>query len=164
SFSGTGVNVGSALTRDGHHSQMVTVLPSTPLGDAAVAYLRRIGLGTDYVACGGKDGGRCILENGFGARPSRVTYTYRWGSRFNTATFDAASFAQVASYIDALHLCGITLAMNDNVRAAMKELAAAVKAAGGTVIFDCNYRPSLWGEDGYKLARPHYEELLQLAD
>ncbi|MEK4249336.1 sugar kinase [Paenibacillus sp. FSL W7-1287] len=164
SFSGTGVNVGSALTRYGHHSQMVTVLPSNPLGDAAVAYLRRLGLSTDYVARGGKYVGSYFLEHGFGARPSRVTYTDRWGSSFNTATFDAASFAQVASDIDALHLCGITLAMNDNVRAAMKELAAAVKAAGGTVIFDCNYRPSLWGEDGYKLARPHYEELLQLAD
>lgn len=164
SFSGTGVNVGSALTRFGHAAQMVTVLPSNPLGDAAIAYLRRLGMNTDYIARGGKYVGSYFLEHGFGARPSRVTYTDRWGSSFNTAQFDFNLFAQVAEEIDALHLCGITLAMNDNVRAAMKQLAAAVKAKGKIVVFDCNYRPSLWGDGGYELARPHYEELLQLAD
>lgn len=164
SFSGTGVNVGSALSHFGHASHMITVLPSNPLGEASIAYLRRLGLNTDYIARGGKYVGSYFLEHGFGARPSRVTYTDRWGSSFNTAQFDYAAFASIAKEVDALHLCGITLAMNDNVRAAMKELAAKVKNTGGTVIFDCNYRPSLWGEDGYKLARPLYEELLQLAD
>lgn len=32
------------------------------------------------------------------------------------------------------------------------------------MVFDCNYRPALWGEEGYAKARPHYEELLTLAD
>ena len=54
--------------------------------------------------------------------------------------------------------------MNDGVRHHMKTLAKAVKQSGGTVIFDCNYRPSLWGEDGYTRAKPHYEEMLELAD
>jgi len=164
SFSGTGVNVGSALSRFGHTSHMITVLPSNPLGEAAITYLRRLGLNTNYVARGGRYVGSYFLEHGFGARPSRVTYTDRWGSSFNTAQFDTVMFAKAAAEIDALHLCGITLAMNENVRVAMKQLATAVKTAGKNVIFDCNYRPTLWGEDGYRLARPHYEELLQLAD
>ena len=46
----------------------------------------------------------------------------------------------------------------------MKSLARAVKENGGTVVFDCNYRPALWGEDGYEQAKPHYEEMLGLAD
>ena len=46
----------------------------------------------------------------------------------------------------------------------MKSLARAVKENGGTVVFDCNYRPSLWGEDGYEQAKPHCEEMLGLAD
>lgn len=54
--------------------------------------------------------------------------------------------------------------MNDMVRHHMKSLAKAVKENGGTVVFDCNYRPSLWGEDGYEQAKPHYEEMLGLAD
>lgn len=70
----------------------------------------------------------------------------------------------LASRIDVLHLCGITLAMNDGVRKQMKQLAEEVKNAGGKVVFDCNYRPALWGPDGYVKARPHYEEMLGLAD
>lgn len=31
-------------------------------------------------------------------------------------------------------------------------------------MFDCNYRPSLWGADGYEKAKPHYEDMLRLAD
>ncbi|WP_213519591.1 sugar kinase [Paenibacillus montaniterrae] len=164
SFSGTGVNVVSALTRYGHKGFLLTVLPDNPLGDAAIAYLRRLGIQTDYAARGGRYIGSYFLEHGFGARPSRVTYTDRWGSSFNTAEFDDEWFKAAVAEIDAIHFCGITLAMNDGVRAAMKRLGRAAKAAGKTVIFDCNYRPSLWGDGGYELAKPHYEEMLELAD
>lgn len=53
-------------------------------------------------------------------------------------------FEEIAKEIDIVHFCGITLAMNDTVRHHMKSLARAVKENGGTVVFDCNYRPSLW--------------------
>lgn len=164
SFSGTGVNVVSALARYGHKGYLLSELPDNPLGDAAIAYLRKLGIETDYISRGGRYIGSYFLEHGFGARASRVTYTDRWGSSFNTAQFDDAVFERAAADIDALHFCGITLAMNDEVRAAMKRLGRAAKKAGKTVIFDCNYRPSLWGEGSYELAKPHYEEMLEIAD
>lgn len=164
SFSGTGVNVTAALARYGHNGAIITTLPETSLGDAAVAYLRKLGIDTSLVSRGGKHLGMYFLENGFGVRPGRVTYTDRLGSSFNTAAVSNYDMAALASRVDVLHLCGITLAMNEEVRRQMKRLAAEVKSAGGKVVFDCNYRPSLWGADGYALARPHYEELLQLAD
>ncbi|MEF2964896.1 sugar kinase [Paenibacillus sp. M1] len=164
SFSGTGVNVASALSRFGHTGLLVTRLPQNPLGEAAAAYLRKLGIGSDFVQRGGSYLGLYFLENGFGARPSRVTYSNRLESSFNTAPEGAYDYAAIADKVDAVHFCGITLAMNDGVRAHMKALAQAVKARGGTVIFDCNYRPSLWGEQGYAAAKPHYEEMLALAD
>ncbi|MBJ7956093.1 sugar kinase, partial [Bacillus cereus] len=72
--------------------------------------------------------------------------------------------AEIANPLHLVHFRGITLAMNDTVRHHMKSLARAVKENGGTVVFDCNYRPSLWGEDGYEQAKPHNEEMLGLAD
>ncbi|MDD1371123.1 PfkB family carbohydrate kinase, partial [Bacillus sp. MHSD17] len=81
-----------------------------------------------------------------------------------TASEEMYQFEEIAKEIDIVHFCGITLAMNDTVRHHMKSLARAVKENGGTVVFDCNYRPSLWGEDGYEQAKPHYEEMLGLAD
>jgi 2-dehydro-3-deoxygluconokinase len=105
-----------------------------------------------------------FLENGFGARPSRVTYSNRLESSFNSAPEGTYDYDAIAAQADIVHFCGITLAMNDSVRLHMKRLARAVKARGGTVVFDCNYRPSLWGTGGYEKAKPHYEDMLNLAD
>lgn len=163
-FSGTGVNVTSALGRFGHNGYLVTCLPANPIGDAAAAYLRKLGIASSLVIRGGNYVGMYFLENGFGVRPSRVTYSNRLDSSFNTAPEGTYDYDGIAKGIDAIHFCGITLSMNEGVRNHMKSLARAVKQYGGTVIFDCNYRTSLWGENGYIKAKPHYEEMLELAD
>ncbi|MFD0673821.1 sugar kinase [Cohnella sp. GCM10027633] len=164
SFSGTGVNVVSALARFGHEGRLVTTLPDNPLGDAALAALRRLGISDSFIRRDGRLIGMYFLENGFGARASRVTYADRLSSSFNTAPDGAYDYEAIAREVDFMHFCGITFAMNDGVREHAKKLARAVKANGGTVAFDCNYRPSLWGEDGYAKAKPHYIEMLRLAD
>src|SRR4051812_16122810 len=74
SFSGTGVNVGSALASFGYDASLITRLPGNALGDAAAASLRKLGLSTADVIRGGSSLGMYFLESGFGARPSRVTY------------------------------------------------------------------------------------------
>ncbi len=164
SFSGTGVNVVAALSHLGHEGLLISTLPENSVGDAAVSYIQKLGIQTSLVSRGGKYVGMYFLENGFGARASRVTYSNRLESSFNTASEEIYQFEEIAKEIDIVHFCGITLAMNDTVRHHMKSLARAVKENGGTVVFDCNYRPSLWGEDGYEQAKPHYEEMLGLAD
>lgn len=164
SYSGSGVNVLSALSRFGHLALPVTTLPDSPIGDAAEANLRKLGLSTGFVRREGANLGMYFLEPGFGARPSRVTYANRQHSSFNTAEEGVYPFSDAANAADAVHFCGISLAMNDTVRRNAVLFAKAVKAAGKTVIFDCNYRPALWGEDGYALARPWYEKMLNLAD
>ncbi|MFD2924016.1 sugar kinase [Halobacillus naozhouensis] len=164
SFSGTGVNVTSALTRLGHAGYIVSTLPTNPVGDAALSYIQKLGITPSFITRGGDNLGMYFLENGFGARPSRVTYCNRQESSFNTAPKETYNFETISEKIDIAHFCGITLAMNDQVRQHMKSFAKAVKESDGTVIFDCNYRPSLWGQDGYEKAKPHYEDMLHLAD
>ncbi|NIK69709.1 sugar kinase [Paenibacillus sp. BK720] len=164
SFSGTGVNVMSALSRFGYSAFLITRLPDNPLGEAAIGSLRRLGVATELLERGGRYIGMYFLENGFGSRPSRVTYTNRQESSFNTAPADAYDYNRIAAELDVLHLCGIGLAMNDGVRLHMRKLAEAVRQQGGMVVFDCNYRPALWGDGGYEAAKPHFERMLQLAD
>ncbi|WP_130858751.1 sugar kinase [Gracilibacillus phocaeensis] len=164
SFSGTGVNITGSLHCLGYPTRLITTLPKNSLGDAAIAYLRKLGIVTDSIARAGKYLGMYFLENGFGARSSRVTYSNRLESSFNTAETAIYPFDELAKNIQLLHVCGISLAMNERVRAQLKQLAGLVKQQGGQVVFDCNYRPSLWGENGYQTARPHYQELLELAD
>lgn len=164
SFSGTGVNIAAALARMGHKGYLISTLPENAIGDAAYSYIRKLGIETDFVQQHGPYIGMYFLEDGFGSRSSRVTYSNRQESSFNTAPESLYSFKEIAGSIDLVHFCGITLAMNDGVRTQMKRLAREVKAAGGMVVFDCNYRPSLWGDNGYEIAKPHYEEMLELAD
>lgn len=163
-FSGTGVNVSSALALFGHIGYLVTRLPANAVGDAAESYLRKLGIAQSFLIRGGNYLGMYFLENGFGVRPSRVTYSNRQESSFNTAAEGTYDFNNIAKHIDVVHFCGITLSMNDTVRQHMKSFAKAVKVNGGTVVFDCNYRPGHWGEGGYAKAKPHYEEMLHLAD
>lgn len=164
SFSGSGVNVISALARFGHTGHLVSRLPANAVGDAAVSYLQKLGIDPTFIMRDGHYMGMYFLENGFGARPSRVTYSNRLESSFNTAPEGTYDFEEMAKKVDVVHFCGITLSMNDSVRFHMRSFAKAVKENGGMVVFDCNYRPSLWGEDGYEKAKPHYEEMLHLAD
>ncbi|MBM7565985.1 sugar kinase [Paenibacillus sacheonensis] len=164
SFSGSGVNVVSALSRFGHETYLASTLPDNSLGDAALSYLRKLGVQTTFVNRGGRYVGMYFLERGFGIRPGKVTYTDRLGSSFNTVPHDPADWERIADAVDAVHFCGITLAMNELARTQIKRLASVVKSRGGKVIFDCNYRPSLWGEDGHARAKPHYREMLELAD
>jgi 2-dehydro-3-deoxygluconokinase len=163
SFSGTGVNVASAMTKLGYDGYLVTKLPESPLGDAAIAFLQRLGINLRFISRGGKYIGLYFLENGFGQRASRVTYTNRLESSYNTASLSDYKLDLIAQSTDIIHLCGISLAMTDGVRNSMKVLAKKVKEKGGLVCFDCNYRPSLW-EGGYSQAKPHYEDMLALAD
>ncbi|MEN0645439.1 sugar kinase [Alkalicoccobacillus gibsonii] len=164
SFSGTGVNVVSALSHYGHAGYLVSALPANPLGNAAVSYLGKLGISKNYLVRWGQYLGHYFLENGVGPRPSRVTYSNRLESSFNTAPDSIYDFDGIAENVDVVHFCGITLAMDETARTNIRRFAAAVKDRGGLVVFDCNYRPSLWGEDGYKKAKPYYEELLAMAD
>ncbi|TWT07051.1 sugar kinase [Planococcus sp. CPCC 101016] len=164
SFSGTGVNVVSALANYGHEGYLVSVLPANPLGDAAASYLGKLGILKKFIARNGDYLGHYFLETGFGFRPSRVTYSNRLESSFNTAPEAIYDFAKIAEDVDVVHFCGITLAMNDAARNNIQNFARAVKDNNGVVVFDCNYRPALWGEGGYEKAKPYYEALLSSAD
>ncbi|MFY4775185.1 sugar kinase [Metabacillus sp. RGM 3146] len=162
-FSGTGVNVVSAMTKLGYDGYVVTRLPDNPLGEAALAFLQKLGISRRYIGKSGKYMGLYFLENGFGQRASRVTYTNRLESSFNTASIADYDLEEIAGNTDAVHFCGIALSMTEDVRETMKTLARKVKDKGGLVCFDCNYRPSLW-DGGYNAAKPHYEEMLSIAD
>src|SRR5690625_3403263 len=87
SYSGTGVNVLSALSQYGHDTAMITKLPNNSVGDAAIAHLRRLGIHTEDIVRGGDFIGQYFLEKGFSVRPSKVTYGERKTSSFCNSEF-----------------------------------------------------------------------------
>ncbi len=163
SFSGTGVNVSSQLARFGHEANLVSRLPDNPLGEAAESQLRKLGIGTAYLARGGKYIGMYFFEKGSGAPGARNVY----GSARKQLQYRSGRCVSVCRYRERdrrrsflRHCLG-----DERWRPPPYEgIGSRVKAAGGLVIFDCNYRPAHWGEGGHVKAKPHYEEMLQLAD
>jgi 2-dehydro-3-deoxygluconokinase len=161
-FSGTGVNILSALSKYGHTTELMSKLPHTNLGDAAMSYIRSLGISTSYVLRGGEYMGIYFLENGFGVRGTHVTYTNRKESSFCQARKEEYEYDKLLEDVEAIHFCGISLAVTLNVRETVVTLAREAKKRNITVCFDCNYRPKLW--DSYEQAKTLYEEMLALSD
>lgn len=146
---GAEANVAAALASLGHDTQMVTLLPDSPLGAKARAALGSAGVGTRFVASKPGRMGLYFLEPGAGLRPSSITYD-RAGSAFALAQvedFDLAGAMQGASL---LHMSGITPALGPNGVALAFAALSAAKTAGVPVCFDGNYRALLrdaWDSD-----------------
>ena len=154
---GAEANVAVALARFGHAAAMVSAVPDTALGCAAVGELRRHGVDTCQVrALPVGRMGLYFLETGAGQRPSRVLYD-RAGSTF--ALQPAHSWDWDAALTGAawLHLSGVTPALGADSALAAELALAAAERLGVRVSFDGNYRAALWqlwdGQPATRLAR-----------
>ena len=93
------------------------------------------------------------------------TFTYWRDSSAARAYFDVAEtpLEQAADALDALYFSGISLAiLSTAARERLFETARRVRAHGGRVIFDNNYRPRLWADA--PTARAAYAQALALSD
>ncbi len=124
----------------------VTALGDDPYSDAMLAGWRAEGIGCDLVARlpGRLPGLHTIRTDAQGER----TFTY-WRSA--SAARDVLKGAHGARFVEALagydllHLSGITLSILDAAqREALTALADRIRAQGGRVVFDSNFRPAGW--------------------
>lgn len=148
---GAEANVATALARLGHETAMVSALPDTPLGDAALTALR--GQGVDTRGILRRDGRMALyfVTSGAGLRATEVIYD-RAGSVFAAMPADAWDWDVLLQGADRLHLSGITPALGPGGTATAIAAAEAATRLGVPVSFDGNYRARLWEAwDG----RPH---------
>jgi 2-dehydro-3-deoxygluconokinase len=160
---GAEANVAVSLARFGHDARMITIVPQNALGDAAIGELRRHGVDVSGVRRV-PDGrmGLYFLTHGAGMRASEILYD-RGHSSLALARRDAIDPAAALAGADWLHLSGITPALGAEPAAQTLALAAAARASGVKVSFDCNYRAKLWSAwrgDGAAVLR----ELMAQAD
>jgi 2-dehydro-3-deoxygluconokinase len=156
-FGGAEANVAAGLAVLGTRSAFVTVLPDSPVGDAALAALRADGVDVAHVRRGAGRMGLYFVEPGADLRAMRVVYD-RAGSAFSRV--DAGAFDWPAALAGAawLHVTGITAALADGAAACAAEAVRAARAAGVRVSVDLNWRPALWaGRDPRPAVRPIVE-------
>jgi 2-dehydro-3-deoxygluconokinase len=140
---GAEANVGVALANLDHRVKMVTRLPESALGQAAVDALRRHGVDVSAIARTADRMGLFFLTQGAGLRASEILYD-RKDSAFAKAGPEDFDWPALLEGVDLLHLSGITPALGPRSAEAAVAAAEAAARRGVKVSFDGNYRSQLW--------------------
>jgi 2-dehydro-3-deoxygluconokinase len=164
SFTGTGLNVLSGLAHLDHETFLLTQLPANRVGEAAKSDIRKLGISDECVKLAGQHIGIYILEQGFGNRPSEVTYLDRLNSSFNQSTWTEAELEQAVQQVDLVHVCGIGLLLTTTIRETIFTLLKLAKKWQKQVCFDFNFRPALNRNQNMVWVREMYEQALRYCD
>lgn len=140
---GAEANVVSALAADGVASAFVSAVPDGPLGDAALAELRKFGVDVSRVVRRAGRLGIYYLEAGAGQRPPRVIYD-RAGSTMATAERSDFEWKSLLNGARWLHVSGITPAISASAARVTIDAVRAAREAGVIVSVDFNHRAALW--------------------
>ncbi len=145
-YGGGEANVAVSLANYGHNAEFVTKVPNNPIGECAIASLRKMGVETKNIAKGGERLGIYFLETGAAMRASNVTYD-RANSAIATAKAEDFDFDKIFEGADWFHFTGITPAISD-MAAELTEIACKkAKEHNLTVSCDLNFRKKLWSSE-----------------
>lgn len=145
-YGGGEANVAVSLANYGHDAEFVTKVPENPIGDCAVAALRKNNVCTKHIARGGERLGIYFLETGAAMRASNVVYD-RAHSSISTASASDFDFDEIFEGADWFHFTGITPAVSDAAAELTEAALKAAKAKGVTVSCDLNFRKKLWSSE-----------------
>lgn len=145
-YGGGEANVAVSLANYGHEAEFVTAVPNNPIGDCAVAALRKMNVETKHIARGGERLGIYFLETGASMRASNVVYD-RAHSSISTAKLEDFDFDAIFDGADWFHFTGITPAVSDAAAELTEAALKAAKAKGITVSVDLNFRKKLWSSE-----------------
>lgn len=148
-YGGGEANVAVSLANYGHDAEFVSALPKNPIGDAAIATLRKYNVGTKHISRSGERVGIYFLETGSAMRASNVVYD-RAHSSISTAKADEFDFDAIFKDADWFHFSGITPAVSDSAAELTEVALKAAKKAGVTVSVDLNFRKKLWSSEKAK--------------
>jgi 2-dehydro-3-deoxygluconokinase len=160
-FGGGEANVAVSLAAFGVDAALVSVLPEGPIGEAAIAELRRHGVDTSQIVRSGERIGIYFLEAGADERPSIVVYD-RAHSAISEAEPGSVDWDAVVHGVDWFHFSGITPALSQTAAELCFEAVGSARRHGATVSCDYNFRGKLWkyGKQAPEVMR----ELVRLVD
>lgn len=142
-YGGGEANVAVSLANFGHDAEFVTKVPANPIGECAVAALRKMNVETKHIVRGGERLGIYYLETGASMRASNVVYD-RKNSSISTAKTEEFNFDEIFEGADWFHFSGITPAISDEAAKLTEAALKAAKKKGITVSCDVNFRKKLW--------------------
>ncbi len=154
-FGGAEANVAASLAQFGRRARMISIVPDSQIGEAAVASLRRYGVETDRIRRMRGRMGLYFMSAGAVRRPSEIIYD-RAASAFASASPGAIDWRDALDGAASFHVSGISPAVSASAAEATLAAVRAASASGIEVSFDGNYRAQLWAAwrgDGPKILR-----------
>lgn len=145
-YGGGEANVAVSLANYGHNVSFISKVPNNPIGDCAIATLRKFNINCDYIARGGDRLGIYYFENGASVRSSNVVYD-RLNSSMATANVNEFNFDNIFRNVDLFHVTGITPVISKRAAEVTIEALKYAKKNNVIVSFDLNYRSKLWKND-----------------
>ncbi len=145
-YGGGEANVAVSLANYGHDASFVTKVPDNPIGECAIAALRKHNVCTKHIAKGGERLGIYFLETGAAMRASNVVYD-RAHSSISTAVAEDFDFDAIFADADWFHFTGITPAVSDAAAELTEKALQAAKKHGVKVSVDLNFRKKLWSSE-----------------
>jgi 2-dehydro-3-deoxygluconokinase len=158
SFGGDAMQAALAASNLGTRSAVATVAGDDPFAGSLLEWLDGSGISTDLILK--RPGFTGLYMISIDPKGERSFAYYRKGSAASTLGPDDVAWAEPP---DAVLVSGITQAISESSRAAALDAARLTREEGGTVVYDFNYRPRLWGDDP-SAARQAFEEILPFID
>src|SRR5256885_5015910 len=124
-YGGGEANVAVSLTNYGKSAEFVTRLPKNDMAERAIAELRGIGVGTQFIVRGGDRIGIYFLENGASQRASKVTYDRAHSAIAEIKPGEVNWEKIFGSGAKWFHWTGITPALSDSAAAVVGEACKA---------------------------------------
>lgn len=152
-YGGAEANVIISLCNLGHEGSVLTRLAKDNLGMACYDYLVKNRVDVSNIVFDDNPLGMYFLEEGEGARASKVVYNRHYSAATKMKEDD---FNYEKAFKDAsiLHISGITLAISESARNTAIKAAMEAKKAGLKVSFDFNYRAKLMSVEDAKKVYP----------
>ncbi|WP_073508368.1 sugar kinase [Streptobacillus notomytis] len=140
--SGAELNVCVGLTRLGFYCEYLTRLGNDPFGERIQDFLKKENIGMKYIEIDNENRTglqlKSKVENG-----DPLTYYFRKGSAASKICKENIEKIDIDEF-DLIHITGIPLALNDNLREAIIHLMERARDKGKYITFDPNLRPTIW--------------------
>lgn len=148
-FGGTEMNVAASLASFGLKVRHVSNVSNDHVGDAALAFMRQVGIDVTAVKKVDHPLGMYFLEPGSGMRASVIAYNRLHGSFANISPKDV-DWEEIFSGCDYFHWTGISPAISEGAYQTLKKGLQLAQEKGITVSADPAYRSNLWkyGKNG----------------
>jgi 2-dehydro-3-deoxygluconokinase len=141
-YGGSEANVIISLAHLGYSGVFISKMAEDELGQACRDYLVANGVDTSNIASSTYPMGIYFLENGEGARASKVVYDRKHSAATKMVPEDF-NFDKVFENASLLHISGITLAISDTAKETALKAMEVAKKHGVKICFDFNYRTKL---------------------